>query len=933
MTQSGFDGDLAANVLWGKSNAGGQPNLLVQHLFDTAAVGELIWDRYLAQTVRRSWDDATLGAGRQLFTLLCGLHDLGKATPAFQSKAPDLAEAVQRAGLTWPSLKRDEQGWHHTLAGARIVRELLPAHLLSRKTVDWIWPFVAGHHGKVPSLMRLQPPGRGACHGLGREWRDAQAALFTSICGELRIDLAALAQARPPARAVQLSLLGALVMADWVASNDKHFPGIAPGQMAGVGLARERALAGWQALGLRGGWCSEALPVHSDPVHARFAVRARAGQVIVVSAAQRIPAPGLLIVEAPMGEGKTEAALAAAEVLCRRFGADGVFVGMPTQATSDPMFRRVRLWAESVDPDVPVALLHGKARFNRDWHDLMTKGEVRIAGVDEFGCEDTFGLTSDPSPTSSGQAPAEWFVGRKRGLLTPVVVGTVDQLLHAATRTRHVMLRHAGLAGKVVVLDEVHAYDVYMSQFLHEALRWLAEAGVPVLVLSATLPPSTHAELARSYLQGAHQARDVDVTDMPSPSGYPACTSVAVHEGVTWLRSEAAASWRSPIQVAVQLSEEPARGGPERVTRLLQERLADGGCALVIRNTVARAQETYLAAREVFGEDAVLLHSRLTVGERADRTERVLDMLGPQNRSGGRPRRLVVVATQLAEQSFDVDVDLLVTDLAPIDLLLQRIGRLHRHDRPDSSRPTAVREPQVVVTGVRRDQAGPPSFPLGSRHVYGQHVLLRAAHLVFEAVDSQRPWAVPTDVPDLVRRGYAEELALPQEWESAADSARSAWLTAEADRCGRAEQFLLSGADALGTPTLAGLHERHIAELDDEDAVAAVVRDGEPSIEVVLVQRDERGYVALDGRRLGPTGEAVSDGDVLERVVRDTVRLRPDLTDAAVASLAPLPGWSLDPWLAHTRALILDPEMSASLGGWQVRYDRDLGLSSTRASQ
>src|ERR1035438_3673138 len=107
------------------------------------------------------------------------------------------------------------------------------------------------------------------------------------------------------------------------------------------------------------------------------------------------------------------------------------------------------------------------------------------------------------------ELPAEWFLGRKRGLLAPVTVGTVDQLLHAATRTRHVMLRHAGLAGRVVILDEVHAYDVYMSQFLFEALRWLADAGVPVIVLSATLPPQLRSGLVRAYLQGALQQRDL----------------------------------------------------------------------------------------------------------------------------------------------------------------------------------------------------------------------------------------------------------------------------------------------------------------------------------------------------------------------------------------------------------------------------------------
>lgn len=942
MTVVQFEGDQrrrwsVLEVLWGKSNAGGSVNLLLQHLLDAAAVAELMWDHFLSPGLKARIDECCGGRGRSLFALLCALHDVGKASPAFQAKDPLLAARVQGAGLTWRELDRNSRKWHHTLAGAVVVRRVLRTAGWSRAAVRWVWPLVAGHHGVVPGEHKLvDPPGRGNAQGTGR-WELVQDELVHRVAVELGLDLRAVAPSQVPRRGVQLALAGAIIMADWIASDGSHFPGVAALADVSMERARERAARAWKALSLRGGWSPSSLPVFEDPVAARFGKPARAMQLEAVRLAEQMPAPGLLIVEAPMGEGKTEAALTAVEVLARRFGADGIYVGMPTQATSDPMFTRVCEWASLVESGLPVGLLHGKRRFNREWQEILAQRDIRVEGVDEFGCDDAYGASRSQDGTRSATetvAPAEWLLGRNRGLLIPLTVGTVDQLLHAATRTRHVMLRHAGLAGRVVVLDEVHAYDVYMAQFLFEALRWLADMQVPVVLLSATLPSSMREGLVRAYLQGACGSREVDLSGLPAVDGYPSVLSACVVDGEPRFAVGHSAPWRESVPVRVQVLDEPVDGGPEPVVELLQEALRDGGCALVVRNTVGRAQRTYAAVKAVFGEDAVLLHARLAMGERVDRTERVLDLLGPPDRKGkpARPPRLVVVATQLAEQSFDVDVDLLVTDLAPIDLMLQRIGRLHRHART-VPRPAGVRTPRVVVTGLRRRPNGPPVFPLGSSYVYGDHMLLRTAGLVLDAADG-RGWSVPAQVPALVAAGYGDACVVPAEWSDAARDAEAEWTAEGARRQAAAEAFLLAGPDELGAPTLAGLHDRSTAELPTEDAVAAVVRDGEPSVEVVLVRRDRGRYQTLDGHSLGPTGEAVSEPEVAEHVLQSTVRLpaRRELTRAAEQELRPLPGWGGDPWLSRTPALVLDEAMSARLGGRLLAYDTDLGLVDQRTS-
>lgn len=930
--------DAAFGVLWGKSDAGGSVNLLLQHLLDTAAVAELMWDRFLAPTIKKKINDCCDGRGRSLFALVCGLHDVGKASPAFQMKAPKLALAVRRAGLGWRELSSQSRNWHHTRAGAVILQRALPAAGWSRDAVSWVCPLVAGHHGVVPSAGELRVTRRWRdAQGQG-EWETVQDELVGRVATELGLDLLRIMPTRAPRRAEQLALSGAVIMADWIASDDHHFTGIDDLRRVSVKGARERAEKAWHELDLRGGWDPVSLTRYPDQVQARFGVPSRPAQTDAVALAAEMTTPGLLILEAPMGEGKTEAALAATEVLAAKFGADGLFVGMPTQATSDPMFSRVREWAEAVAPGLPVGLLHGKRRFNPEWNKL--RKQVRFAGVDEFGCEDNFGSAGPQRPGLAGDArliPAEWFLGHKRGLLAALTVGTIDQLLHAATRTRHVMLRHTGLAGRVVVLDEVHAYDVYMAQFLFEALRWLADAGVPVVLLSATLPRDLRTDLVRSYLQGALTARDVDLSTLPPVEGYPSALSVSVVDEEPRFRTRASAPWRPSAPVEVEILAEEPDGAPDHVVAALAEVLRDGGCALVVRNTVTRAQRTYTAVKEVFGSDTVLLHARLAAGERADRTERVLELLGRPGREGAppRPRRLVVVATQLAEQSFDVDVDLLVSDLAPIDLLLQRIGRLHRHARPESERCPRVRQPRVIVTGMAPDGDGPPRFPRGSSYVYGEHLLLRTAALVTAAAGEG--WSVPAQVPELVARGYgADEGLLPTGWRASAEAALEEWGQERAVRKARADQFLLAGVRRLGEPTLKGLHERSIDDLrDDDDRVAVVVRDGEPSVEVVLVRRVDGVFLTLSGRSLGPNGDVVAtDEAVLEEVMRASVRLppRPQITKAALDELRPLPGWGSDPWLRRARALVLDDAWSARLAGRRLTYSTELGLLDERAT-
>ncbi len=903
-----WDVEVALSSLWAKSDAGGAPVPLLQHLLDAAAVAEQLWDEVLPVAIRRPLDEVMDGRGRDLFRLLAGWHDLGKATPGFQGKAPQLATRVDAAGLTTRPETRQER-WRHELGSAVIAKEVLKGRWPAAD-VGWLWPLLAGHHGRVRSAGYLKPPSAWL-RGDDR-WRAVQEALAWRAVGELGLEPLPV-PVRAPSRSRQLVLAGHLIMADWIASDEKRFVGTA--EAPSMATARRRALGVLPPLGLLPGLVPDVGAEPAALMRQRFGVAPRPLQLLVAAAAET--GPGLLIVEAPMGEGKTEAALLAVELLARRGGQDGVFFALPTQATSDPVFARVLSWVATFPRPVRVGLLHGKRAVNPVWRTLQH--QTSYSGVcDEFDLDDPYGTTGE----HSSPEPGDWFLGSKRGLLQPVAVGTVDQVLHAATRTKHVMLRHAGLAAGVLVIDEVHAYDVYMAQFLHETLRWASAAGVPVVLLSATLPPEARAELVRAYAQGA--GAQAPVPAVPPAPGYPAVLVLKPSaEQATWTTTT---PFRPSRPVAVTVLQQAPDADDAGLVALLTDRLADGGIALVLRNTVGRAQQSYRSLQPAFPGQVRLLHARLVTGQRVERAEELLRALGPDGEH--RPHRLVVVATQVAEQSFDIDVDVLVTDLAPVDLLLQRSGRLHRHDRPPGSRPVRVAEPEIVVTGLQWANAGPPALPAGSRAVYGGYLLLRAAALVQRA--EQAGWDLPAQVPALVEAGYDSDDEVPDGWRVELQEARLEQDDRARVRADNARSFLLSGPEALHRPTLAGLHEQDTAEVS-EDRVRAVVRDGEESVEVTLVSRGAGGYVTVSGRSIGPTGEVVVTEPALhDEVVASSVRLPAtastrSLNAAARDQLGPLPGWTSDPHLRHARALVL-ADGSVELGGWRLRYDPELGL-------
>ena len=522
-------------------------------------------------------------------------------------------------------------------------------------------------------------------------------------------------------------------------------------------------------------------------------------------------------------------------------------------------------------------------------------------------------------------------------MLSDFVVTTVDHLLFAAMCSPHLALRHLGLSRKIVIVDEVHSYSTYMNVYLDRALTWLAAYEVPVVLLSATLSETRCAAMVNAYQRGLRLAAGRKVPKgRKTPKGsspesistpFPCLvTADADNVGVVATR---ASGRRSDIQLR-RLEED------HDLSLLLNEALSDGGCALVVRNTVRRAQETYEQLRGAFGEDVSLNHARFTIADRLAKDSELLHRFGPLRKALNRPYRAIVVATQVVEQSLDVDFDLLITDLAPVDLVLQRMGRLHRHER---LRPDRLATPTCYIDQLPTADGADPMIEPGAMRIYGEQDMLRTAVALNRVLSGKGIIRVPDDVHELIEAVYAPEVMMPPLWQDAAERARAKACQQNQDKHAAAQGFL------LGEPKRSGRSASLVDWLDvtandDEEKGRAQVRDGEDSLEVILVdvhregcQREIRTLPTAPGAPgvIVPT-DRVPGREVVRAMVMSMVRLSPKFTnprriDATIAELGKyvVLAWQDDPELRGQLFLPLE-EGRAELIGITVEYDSSTGL-------
>lgn len=955
----GVQGELlsvAARSVWGKSDRDtGESMPLHRHMSDAAAVAGLLWDRWLPRSVCRLLGrDRPEGQARALVVWMAAVHDLGKASPAFGVQVEGLADRMNRCGLAVPASipPAERRCAPHSVASHVLLRRWLVEDMQFHPSVADSYAIVpGGHHGVTPSSQAIRVADR--AHLLGTErWVVVQREL-----AEFAADVSGAREyfpqwrARPLPPPAQVLLTATVIVADWIASDSTLFPYVDERSSA------SRAAAAWRDIGLTSPWQPCDVPRVEELFQCRFDLPVdavlRPVQLAAVELAARIADPGLFIIEAPMGEGKTELALAAAEVLAGRVGAGGCFVALPTMATSDAMFARVLRWMEHLDGTGANStfLAHGKAALNADFQNLLFRG--RPVGVEQDNLSDERrGLQTEPVAVA-----LQWLAGRKKGVLSNFVVGTIDQVLVGALKSRHLVLRHLALAGKIVVIDEVHAADDYMSVYLDQILLWLGAYQVPTIVLSATLPSARRRTMVAAYDRGRRsdspvlvppeaftfRPRRVDgaslslqdssekyLSVLDGDIGYPVITAS------TGGAPEIVVAESSGRSLTVAL--ERAEDDDETLLNLLSQALVDGGCVGIVRNTVRRAQETARLLRGHYGADVFLVHSRFLAVDRIAREAELRAWLGPESGAVPRPGRKIVVGTQVLEQSLDIDFDLLITDFAPMDLILQRLGRLHRHSRPAAARPGRLRRARCVVVGVQQWQAEPPVPISASKYVYSGALLLRTFAVLEDlwTAGGTITLTLPAQIAPLVQRTYDPGLVSPLSWGEALTVAQLEHDVTVARRRREAQNFLLGPVGAFGS-TVFDWNGKGVGDAEDGVQGQAQVRDGDEAVEVVIVQRVGADFFVPEwvrpcgGRQLAHNGEP--DRAVAKAAATCTLRLpgwmsTPGyifrLVDALEANGKA--SWQQSPWLKGQLVLVLDENLRTELLGAEIRYDRDEGL-------
>lgn len=667
---------------------------LINHMLETGIVAECLTDTNgIYHPVLNRLSEITGCDSDTLLTkivFICAIHDIGKIHPTFQGRDEEMLEMLRQEDLNQVSF---DTRFKHEQYGANIF-DKLSAEDVDIKNSDIISQIIRMHHQKEQKknsdidIIKIDDKEK------AKKWRHIQNEIYDYVKNIFRFDNLNLINkniSKSELFVVQNAILGIMITSDWIASNNYVFDNQSYKNIDE--FLESRKLQALKFLNNEG-LIRQQIPVMQD-FRSAFGFNGRPVQNDVEKIVHKNDIKCMLI-ESDCGSGKTEAALYAAAVLGNRSGLSGIYMGLPTGVSAEAIQDRVDEFLTS----------HGMRNTK-----LYTSKSMLLREPDK--------------------KPVWTDMSRQR-LLAASAVGTVDQVMTAARLVRFESVRMDGLASKVLIIDEIHAYDAYMLAVINDLLKICGELGVPVIMLSATLPISTKKDLF-----GVLGDEDIELHN-----GYPMISYVTkdgkIHEHVSH-------QYMPDKKISCELL--PILNDNDKFARYAVDAVKDGGCECVIMNTVADAICVYDKIKKNKKNDCkiILYHSRMTINARDETSREILAMCGKDRTK--RPERVIIVGTQVLEQSLDIDVDYMITAICPIDLLFQRIGRYHRHGDAGT-----IRERVVVANAVQVLIPADVSSYGGTEYVYEKCYLDATIDAIRE---HNGHLLIPSGMPDMINYVYS----------------------------------------------------------------------------------------------------------------------------------------------------------------------------------
>jgi CRISPR-associated endonuclease/helicase Cas3 len=798
---------------WAKTNDSDEPGLTpYEHCLNVGLVAEQLAKARPISNIPRPW-----------VRLLAAWHDIGKVSPGFQVKC---SKWLTKQGLETQAI---EERWgdlerNHGRVSQYTINNMLKCSAFPSKLRRRVSQLIGGHHGRLFSDRLVDSPGMS-----NDEWERQRQTLASELKQAL-----ALGEDDGIFEADEdwLYVLAGLVsVADWVGSDERFFSTEGGRDIEDATKDASRAVT---TLGL-----VRDLPRVPKDFEELFPFPPNALQE---AAMREIVEPGVYVIEAPMGMGKTEAALATAQRLVAEGKADGIYFALPTQATSNRIHLRMASFCENAFGEgADVRLVHASS-----W----LADELPFPQPSNSGS--TEGLEGE---SFDARVARRWFGSSRRALLSSFGVGTVDQCLLGVIAAKHFFVRRYGLARKVVIIDEIHSYDVYTGLLIDKLVQAVTATGGTALILSATLTTERRLQLLEANEENP-ETTEREETGFPLISGRRTEDNVYI----------ASRSVEPPPDKKVGIR---FASRPDATTEAID--LASGGaCVLWICNTVASAQETFRSLQLLRAEGQTeigLLHSRFPFFRREELEEHWMSALGKDG--SHRPNGCILVSTQIVEQSVDLDADLLVTELAPTDMLLQRMGRLWRHPRNArtlNSPQTLIIKEDASLERLLEADANEIREVFGPKgKVYEPYILLRTLRLWAE----RQSLSLPGDIRGILNDTYAEDQHAPPAW-------------------GELLASLVEKRKRYRSKAIVASNPTGILQTEDREGIATRISEME-TIPILLTREyDDESIVLADGSEmLLPNGEF--DYPLAKALHRNLVKVPAYAFD--LANCPPQPHW------------------------------------------